>query len=89
MILGTRGSPLARRQSDWVIERLLARHPGLVIETVVIRTTGDNQQSPPDAFFGAGIGAKGIFVKEIEDAMLELRIDIAVHSIKDLPTRQP
>jgi hydroxymethylbilane synthase len=92
MILGTRGSPLARAQSGWVRDRLLAAHPGLDIGVSVIVTSGDRQQSaPPDAFFGGdgGDSAKGIFVKEIEEAMLAGRIDLAVHSFKDLPTDQP
>ncbi|MGH9869452.1 MAG: hydroxymethylbilane synthase [Candidatus Polarisedimenticolia bacterium] len=91
MILGTRGSPLAIAQSRWVRDRLCEASPGLEIDMVVIRTTGDQQASPPDVFFGAPGGAslKGIFVKEIEDALLEGRIDLAVHSLKDLPTDQP
>ncbi|HET9481844.1 MAG TPA: hydroxymethylbilane synthase [Candidatus Polarisedimenticolia bacterium] len=95
MILGTRGSPLALAQSGWVRARLMAVHPGLRVELLVIRTTGDAQQaSTPDRPFGApgdamSESAKGIFVKEIEEAMLERRIDAAVHSLKDLPTTQP
>jgi len=79
-------------QSGWVRDRLRQATPGLEIDTIVIRTTGDQQQaSPPDTFFGAPGGAtdKGIFVKEIEEALLEGRIDLAVHSLKDLPTDQP
>lgn len=92
MILGTRGSPLARAQSGWVRDRLLAVHAGSIIETRVIRTAGDQQQAiPPQTLFGtAGVDSvKGIFVKEIEDALLLRRIDLAVHSLKDLPVRQP
>jgi hydroxymethylbilane synthase len=94
MILGTRGSPLAVGQSGWVRARLMEATPGLAIEMLIIRTTGDAQQSaPPDAFFGApgaaAVSDKGIFVKEIEEALLDGRIDVAVHSLKDLPTEQP
>jgi hydroxymethylbilane synthase len=93
VILGTRGSPLALGQSGWVRDRLIEATPGLAVEMQIIRTTGDAQQSaPPDAFPGApgaAVSDKGIFVKEIEEALLEGRIDVAVHSLKDLPTEQP
>ena len=87
MILGSRGSPLALWQTNWVRDRLIAAHPDLDIAIQIIRTTGDRQQqTEPGPEFG---GDKGIFVKEIEEALLESLIDAAVHSLKDLPTEQP
>lgn len=85
MILGTRGSRLALGQSGWVRDRLRDAHPGSSFDLIVIKTTGDRRQEtasgePTD---------KGIFVKEIEEALLDGRIDAAVHSLKDLPTEQP
>jgi len=80
--IGTRASALARIQTDWVIEKLLNAHPALQIETVVIRTTGD---AVIDRALSK-IGGKGLFTKELEDALLVGKIDLAVHSLKDLPT---
>lgn len=89
MILGTRGSALALAQSGWVRDRILAGNPGLTLEMTVIRTTGDHQQGA-DPWNGPQAGSgTGIFVKEIEEALLGRRIDLAVHSLKDLPTGQP
>ena len=66
---------------------MMAEHAGLEIRIEIIRTTGDRQQQAEP---GSGFGSdKGIFVKEIEEALLESRIDAAVHSLKDLPTEQP
>lgn len=80
--LGTRGSPLALWQARWVAEALQMHHPGLTTELVVIRTAGDrNRQDPLPQ-----IGGKGLFVKEIEEALLRQKIDLAVHSMKDVPT---
>jgi hydroxymethylbilane synthase len=85
--IGTRGSPLARAQAAIVQERLAAS--GLVapaaIRTVVIRTSGDRIQDRSLA----DIGGKGLFTKEIEEALCDGRIDIAVHSVKDLPAGMP
>ena len=92
MILGSRGSRLALAQTAWVRDRLMAAHPGLVIDVQVIRTTGDLQEAAsPEAPARAkgSISIKGIFVKEIEEALLEGRIQAAVHSLKDLPVEQP
>lgn len=83
--MGTRGSVLARTQSGHVVTALCAAHPGLEVETVVIRTTGDEITDRPLA----EIGGKGLFVKEIEVALLEDRIDFAVHSMKDVPAEIP
>lgn len=78
--LGTRGSKLARWQSDWVAARL--RERGVAVEIVEITTTGDVQQAGPVA----NIGAPGVFTKEIQTALLAGAVDLAVHSLKDLPT---
>ncbi len=85
LIIGTRGSALARAQTEWVAQQLVARHPSLTIETQVIRTQGDKNQTAPFA----QIGGKGIFTKEIEQALLDKTVDLAVHSMKDLPTELP
>ena len=88
--LGSRGSLLALTQSRQVAAALEGAHPGLKVELEVIRTTGDRQQGwvETPAALGAS-GGKGIFVKEIEEALLEGRIDAAVHSMKDMPTEIP
>ena len=87
--LGTRGSQLALWQAHHIADELRRHGHAVVVE--VIRTTGDRMQDPsfiaPAAFEdGTPLDAKGIFIKEIEDALLESRIDVAVHSLKDLPT---
>ena len=83
--LGTRGSPMALWQARWVAEALRTHHPGLTTELVVIRTAGDrNRQDPLPR-----IGGKGLFVKDIEDALLRQEIELAVHSMKDVPTTLP
>lgn len=82
LIVGTRGSLLARTQTQWVIDRLLAAHPGLEISTQIITTKGDQQQTKPLP----EIGGKGLFTEELEAALLDGSIDLAVHSTKDLPT---
>ena len=73
------------QQSAWVGERIVERHPGLSIEVVRIRTTGDMITDVPLA----QVGGKGLFVKEIEAALLRQEIDLAVHSMKDVPTDLP
>lgn len=87
--LGTRGSPLALTQTGLVRDALAAAVPALgapdAIEIVAIRTTGDVIQDRPLS----EAGGKGLFVKEIEEALLTGRIDAAVHSMKDMPTAQP
>jgi len=87
--IGTRGSPLALAQAEEVKARLAAAHPELAaeqsIDIVVIKTTGDKIQDR--ALSEAG--GKGLFTKEIDDAMLDGRIDLAVHSMKDVPTWLP
>jgi hydroxymethylbilane synthase len=83
--IGTRGSELALVQSRWVAERLRQAHPGLAVELVRIRTRGDRIQGVALS----RVGGKGLFVKEIETALLEGHVDLAVHSMKDLPTELP
>lgn len=80
--IGTRGSALALTQTGWVRRCLVGRYPDLKIEIKVIKTSGDRFQTMPIE----KIGAKGVFIKEIEDALLDGAIDLAVHSMKDLPT---
>ena len=81
--LGTRGSDLARTQSGTVAASLAKA--GYDVELVIIKTAGDQNQT---ALFGS-IGAQGVFVREIEQALVEKRIELAVHSFKDLPTQSP
>jgi hydroxymethylbilane synthase len=87
--IGTRGSPMALFQARLVRERLQSAHPDLAqdnaIELVIIRTTGDRVQNR----LLAEIGGKGLFTKEIEEALLDRRIDLAVHSLKDMETALP
>src|SRR6187551_765505 len=87
--LGTRGSKLALIQTGLVRDALAAAVPALAapdaIEVAVIKTTGDMIQDRPLS----EAGGKGLFVKEIEEALLSGRIDAAVHSMKDMPTAQP
>ena len=83
--IGSRGSKLALRQTEWVKERLSRLFPSLSFEIVVIRTRGDKVTDVPLA----RIGGKGLFVKEIEEALLRGEIDMAVHSMKDVPTELP
>ena len=87
--IGTRGSPLAQAQTAVVCRALEQAHAELAepgaLEVMVIRTTGDRVVDRPLA----EVGGKGMFCKEIETALLERRIDVAVHSMKDLPTWLP
>jgi len=86
--IGTRGSALALWQAHHVAQRL-AEAQGVNSEIVRIRTSGDQLQSAAQSQTGVGIGLKGIFIKEIEDALLAGAIDLAVHSMKDVPTQIP
>jgi hydroxymethylbilane synthase len=87
--IGSRGSKLALRQAEELRARLVAAHPELAapgaIESVVIRTTGDRVTDRPLA----EIGGKGLFIKELEEALNERRIDLAIHSLKDVPAFLP
>jgi len=83
--IGTRGSKLALWQAEWIKTRLRESDPRLRVELVVIKTTGDMILDVPLA----KVGGKGLFVKEIENALLENRIDLAVHSMKDVPILIP
>ncbi|MBS3819060.1 hydroxymethylbilane synthase [bacterium] len=85
IVLGTRGSQLALRQSEIVISQLKHTSPQLQIELKVIKTTGDKNITSPMSH----MDDKGLFVKEIEKALLEKKVDLAVHSLKDLPVDQP
>ena len=79
--IGTRGSKLALWQANWVKSSLEVQHPSLSIELDIIKTTGDKILDVPLA----KVGGKGLFVKEIEEALINGRIDLAVHSMKDMP----
>ncbi len=81
--IGSRGSQLALWQANHIASEL--RGQGHTVEIEIIRTTGDRMQQP-GFVVPAGMDGKGIFIKEIEDALAEGRIDLAVHSLKDLPT---
>ncbi|APW64166.1 hydroxymethylbilane synthase [Paludisphaera borealis] len=83
--IGTRGSRLARWQADWVADRLRAAHPGLTVELIEIKTQGDRDRNSPLA----AIGGTGLFTKEIQRAVVDGQVDVAVHSLKDLPTQGP
>jgi len=83
--IGTRGSKLALWQANHISSLVSAQNPELNIEIQIIKTTGDSVQDSPLS----EIGGKGVFVKEIEEALLSEDIDIAVHSMKDVPTVLP
>jgi hydroxymethylbilane synthase len=83
--IGTRGSKLALWQANWVKDRLETLHPGTRVALHVIKTKGDKILDVPLA----KVGGKGLFVKEIEEALLAGQIDIAVHSMKDMPAEIP
>lgn len=83
--IGTRASQLALWQANWTRSELERRYPGIEVELVKIKTIGDKILDVPLA----QVGGKGLFVKEIEEAMLRGEIDLAVHSMKDVPTEFP
>lgn len=84
--MGTRGSPLALAQSGQAARRLEDLNPGLAVETVIVKTSGDLFGAPPpEVAKTLPQGAKGLWVKEIEQALLDGIIDFAAHSAKDLP----
>lgn len=83
--IGTRGSELALAQSEWVKDRITDRYPNIRVELVRIKTKGDKILDSPLS----RIGGKGLFVKEIEEALLRREVDLAVHSMKDVPADLP
>ncbi len=85
MRIGTRASALALWQAEWVKSELEKRYPEMEVTLTKIKTQGDKILDVPLAM----VGGKGLFVKEIEEAMLRGEIDIAVHSMKDVPTIFP
>jgi len=84
LVIGSRGSKLALTQAEWVKARLALACPEVSVKIEIIKTSGDLKTEPLSA-----IGGKGVFTKELEEALLDERIDIAVHSLKDLPTILP
>ena len=82
LIIGSRGSQLALTQTRYMSDQLCAIHTDLEVEIEIIRTTGDGSRVPLRSF-----GGQGVFTKELENALLEGRVDLAVHSLKDLPTQ--
>ncbi|MBI1803856.1 MAG: hydroxymethylbilane synthase [Ignavibacteriae bacterium] len=84
-MIGSRGSRLALWQAEWVRSELQKHHQHLPIDIEIIKTTGDTVLDSPLSL----IGDKGLFTKEIEAALVKKRIDLAVHSLKDLPTTLP
>jgi hydroxymethylbilane synthase len=85
LVIGTRGSQLALWQANHVAERLRAALPGLGLKLETIKTMGDKILDVPLA----QVGGKALFLKEIEEALLDHRVDLAVHSMKDVPTDLP
>src|SRR6185312_1757133 len=84
LVIGSRGSKLALWQAEQARQRLLDLNPQIEVRIEIIKTTGDVKNDPLSV-----IGGKGVFTKELEDALLDGRIDLAVHSLKDLPTILP
>ena len=84
LVIGSRGSRLALWQAEQARARLLELNPGFEIVIEIVKTTGDVKPDPLSV-----IGGKGVFTKELEEALLDRRIDLAVHSLKDLPTIVP
>ena len=82
LIIGSRGSRLALWQAEWVKAKLASLHPQVKVHLEIVKTSGDVMKDVPLAI----IGGRGVFTKELEEALLDGRIDVAVHSLKDLPT---
>ncbi|MFO7172204.1 MAG: hydroxymethylbilane synthase [Bacillota bacterium] len=85
--VATRGSLLALSQTRWVVARLEALHPGVRFAIEIYRTQGDRTQAAGIPL--SQVGGKGLFTKELEEALLDGRADLAVHSLKDMPTELP
>jgi len=83
--IGTRASALALWQAEWVKSELEKKYPGMTVSLTKIKTTGDKILDVPLA----KVGGKGLFVKEIEEALLAGRVDVGVHSLKDMPSELP
>src|SRR5712691_5594176 len=83
-VIGSRGSKLALTQAEWVKAKLALADPAIEVNIEIITTSGDVKTEPLSV-----IGGKGVFTKELEDALCDRRIDLAVHSLKDLPTIIP
>lgn len=83
--IGTRASRLARWQAEWVARRIQDHDPELQVELVEIRTLGDQDRESPLA----SLGGQGVFTKEIQRALIAGAVDVAVHSLKDLPSQRP
>src|SRR6188508_3232602 len=84
LVIGSRGSKLALVQAELVKSQLTQKDESLDVQIEIIKTSGDVKKEPLSV-----IGGKGVFTKELEDALLDGRIDLAVHSLKDLPTILP
>ena len=84
LVIGSRGSKLALTQSETIKAQLESLEPSLEVRIEIIKTSGDVKTDPLSA-----IGGKGVFTKELEEALLDQRVDLAVHSLKDLPTIVP
>jgi hydroxymethylbilane synthase len=85
LVIGSRGSKLALWQAEWVRSTLSTLYPHMEVRIEIIKTSGDVLKDAPLSV----IGGKGVFTREIEEALLDERIDVAVHSLKDLPTLLP
>ena len=85
LVIGTRKSELALWQAKWVRERLIEAHPGLEVELAETDTAGDRDLATPLPL----VDGKGVFTAEIEEGLRDGTIDLAVHSLKDLPTELP
>src|SRR3954464_7750314 len=88
IVIATRGSALALAQANMVLAQCRAAFPTLAFELKIIKTTGDKLQTASLAQEGTTL-PKGLFTKELEVALIEERADLAVHSLKDLPTELP
>jgi hydroxymethylbilane synthase len=87
--IGTRGSQLALVQANMVADGLRAHNPGLETEIVIIKTSGDWKPEQGETYLSEAQGGKGLFAREIEQALLENRVDCGVHSLKDMPSFLP
>ena len=85
LVIGTRGSALAGAQAEGIRAQLARLHPGLDLQVRIVKTRGDGDSAPPLW----AIGGQGIFTKELEEGLRKGEIDLAVHSLKDMPTRLP